>query len=183
MPTAKPLLDLIEENRRYANIILDDCPEVCLHWLPDPAANSIAVTLWHAARALDVFKTLHIDNLPANQELWFLNGWAAKTGYDPRGVGTHGWGQLTGYTAEEVAAIPRMDISTLLNYTNEVLDMDKAYLETTSDEVLFAQAPGFEGQQTNYFWVRHPLFDMARHMGEALAFKTMWERMNSGNSA
>ena len=38
---------------------------------------------------------------------------------------------------------------------------------------------GFQGQQTNYFWVRHPLFDLTRHVGEMMALKAMWDRKNA----
>lgn len=180
MSTQRVLLDLIRENERYLHSVLDEISEACLHWLPDPGALSIAVTLWHCARAIDVFKTLHIDDRPAGEELWFTGGWAETTGYDPRGIGTHGWGQITGYTQEEVAAIPPMDRRLLREYTDAVLAAERAYVEATPDEVLFATAPGFEGQQTNYFWVRHPLLDMCRHMGEVLAFKEMYARLHPG---
>ena len=43
-------------------------------------------------------------------------------------------------------------------------------------ELLDEPPIGFEGRQPNYFWVRHPLFDMTRHVGELLAFKAMWDR-------
>lgn len=170
------LLDMIAENMKYVNWVLDEISPDLLHWKPDPGALTIAVTLWHCARALDVFKTLHIDNLADKEEIWIKNGWAEKTGYDPRGVGTYGWGQITGYTTEEVAAIPQMNKDVLKNYTDEVMNCLRDYIENVSEEELFDQAPGFEGKQTNYFWLRHPLMDMTRHLGEVLAFKEMWER-------
>lgn len=170
------LLDLLDENLAYVNWILDETPEECLHWLTDPGANSMSVTLWHCARALDVFKTLHVENLPDGEELWIKNGWVEKTGYDPRGIGTHGWGQLTGYTQAEVAAIPRFDEETLRQYTQEVLAEIKSYLVETPEEELMGLAPGYDGKQTRYFWIRHPLFDMARHLGEVLAIWEMWKR-------
>ena len=43
-------------------------------------------------------------------------------------------------------------------------------------ELLDEPPIGFEGRQPNYFWGRHPLFDMTRHVGELLAFKAMWDR-------
>jgi hypothetical protein len=33
--------------------------------------------------------------------------------------------------------------------------------------------------QTDYFWVRQPLFDLTRHMGEILAIKGLWEQRGS----
>lgn len=51
-------------------------------------------------------------------------------------------------------------------------------LATTDIPTLSAKAPGYNGQQTNWFWVRHPLFDMTRHVGEMLALKGQWERQS-----
>lgn len=176
MSTQTVLLDMIDENMKYVNWILDEINIDLLHWKPDPGALTIAITLWHCARALDVFKTLHINNLPDEEEIWIKNNWVGKTGYDPRGIGTHGWGQITGYAAEEVAAIPAMSKFVLQKYTEEVMNSLRIYVENASDELLFGQAQGFEGKHTNYFWIRHPLMDMTRHLGEVMAYREMWMR-------
>ena len=110
-------------------------------------------------------------------ECWFTGGWAEKTGYDPRGIGTYGWGQITGYSPEEVRAIPRFQAADLKGYFDEALTAVRAYLDETPEDQLDEMAPGFGGKQPNWFWIRHPLFDMARHVGELLAVKSMWEHL------
>lgn len=170
------LLDLIDDNNRRVRALLNESEDACLHWQPDPAANSIAVTLWHAARAMDVFYTQHILNRPAEEEVWIRGGWVEKTGYDPRGIGTNGWGMLTGYNLEEAAAIPQMSREDLWGYHEEIMEMIRAYVEVAPEEGWLESAPGYEQRQTYYFWIKHPLLDMTRHLGEIYHMKAAWER-------
>src|SRR5215471_3701251 len=77
-----------------------------LTWRPDAEGNSIGVTVWHCSRGLDVLKVRFLEQQQAFAEQWHTQGWAKKTAYDPRGIGTSGLGILAGYTQEEVSAIP-----------------------------------------------------------------------------
>ena len=83
---------------------------------------------------------------------------------------------LTGYTREEVEAIPHMSKDVLGGYYNQVSAAVRDYLNNTEMEELEKASIGFEGKQPNWFWVRHPLLDMTRHVGEMLALKGQWER-------
>ncbi|MDX1416839.1 MAG: DinB family protein [Candidatus Promineifilaceae bacterium] len=170
------LFELMDTNDWYIHDLLEKGDREMLYWTPDGRGNSISVTIWHAARALDVFLHQHVLGGGAESELWFASGWAERTGYDPRGIGTHGWGMLTGYSEEEVQAVPRFETAVLRGYYDEVLGAVRGYLRETADEALNEMAPGYEGKQTFYFWVRHPIFDLTRHVGEILALKALWER-------
>ncbi len=64
----------------------------------------------------------------------------------------------------------------LRGYYDGVSGAIRDYLANTSLAVLEEVAPGYGGEQTNWVWVRHPLFDMTRHVGEMLALKGQWER-------
>ena len=176
------LLQLLDENDYYVRDLLEKCPPACLQWQPDPAANSIGVLIWHVARASDVFLTRHVRNLAPQEELWVTGGWAEVAVYDPHGMGTNGWGMLTGYTAAETAAIPAMDAALLRGYYDAVSADVRRYLESTPLETLLALAPGYGGRQPHWFWVRHPLLDACRHVGEMLALKGMWERRQGGDA-
>ena len=68
-----------------------------LAWRPREQSNSIGVTVWHCARWLDVIAIQALKSLPGDQEHWRTQGWAARTGYDPRGHGQAGLGNITGY--------------------------------------------------------------------------------------
>ena len=174
------LIDLLEDNRRRLQRHLDRIGETCLHWMPNPETNSIAVTIWHMGRLLDVFLTRQAMGLPAEEESWFRKGWTQKTGYDPRGIGRDGWGSLNDYTLREVAAIPRMSREQLLSYLDDVYAATKEYLRSISNQELQALAPGFEGQFTRYQCIQMALMDNVRHLGEILALIARWER-ESGN--
>jgi hypothetical protein len=174
------LLQLLDENDNWIHFIVKSLPQACLHWRPDAGANTIGILIWHVARAQDVFYTQHIKNMDAAEEIWFTGGWAEKTVYDPRGIGTHGWGMLTGYTPEDVAAIPIMTVDVLVGYYDEVSTAIREYVSNTPINILQELAPGHEGKQTNWFWIRHPLFDMTRHIGEMMALKGQWERQTAG---
>ena len=170
------LLELIQDNTARIHALLDTCSPDCLHWTADKEANSIAVTIWHTARTCDVFMTQHILNKPAAEEIWHASGWAEKVGYNPTGLGTYGWGIVSGYTISEVRQIPNINAKTLGAYFDEVMTLIKTYLENTPDDTLDQLSNGFESKQTNYFWIQHPIFDQTRHVGEILAIQAMWKR-------
>lgn len=83
------VIDYLDDNLRR---LKRDLSNVDTTGQPDEHANSIAITLWHMGRILDVFLTQHILGMHSKHELWITGGWALKTGYDPRGLGTDGWG-------------------------------------------------------------------------------------------
>lgn len=169
------LLQLLDENEGYIHNILKDSPDECLHWRVNDSANSIAHLIWHVTRICDVFYTQNIQDKSADQELWVVNGWQEKSGYAPLGLGVHGWGMLTRYTLDEVAAIPLMSKDVLLGYFDDVCANTREYLSNTDLITLEEMAVGYNGEHTNWFWVRHPLFDMTRHVGEMLSLKGLWE--------
>lgn len=176
MGSPQVLIELIQDNANRIHGLLENCNPDCLHWTPDKEANSIAVTIWHAARSCDVHMTQHILKQPTEAEIWFASGWANKVNYHPVGIGTYGWGIVTGYSVKEVRAIPTMNAQILGGYFDEVMEAVRNYLENTPDEILQEPSRGFESKQTNYFWIRHTLFDLTRHVGEMLAIQAMWSR-------
>lgn len=140
------LIDLLEDNRRRLRRVFTALGDECLHWQPEAGANNIAVTVWHMARILDVFLTRQAQGQPPEAECWRRGGWAVSTGFDPRGLGRDGWGMLTGFTQAEVAAIPRLSASQLLDYLDQVYDAACEYLAGNPIEALLAPAAGFEGR-------------------------------------
>ncbi len=170
------LIDLLEDNRRRLQRGLDKMSDDCVQWNPEPNANNIAITIWHMARILDVFLTRNAKGeLPA-EECWFRLGWADRTGYDPRGIGQNGWGMLTGYTQEEVAAMPPMTREQVLGYLDNVYDAVKDYLAGMSGEKLLAPCAGFEGKYSKYQCIQMALMDNIRHLGEIFAIESSWKR-------
>jgi hypothetical protein len=173
------LIDLLEDNRRRFHRTFGALSDACLYWTPAPEANTIAVTVWHMARIFDVFLTRQVNGDPPEAECWFKQGWAGRTGYDPRGIGQNGWGMLTGYTQEEVAALPPLTRAHLLGYLDGVYDVVRAYLAATPTEVLLTPAAGFDGRYSKYQCIQMALMDNVRHLGEIYAIKARWERRGS----
>ncbi len=74
------------------------------------------MTAWHVARWLDVLATRAFTGRPADSDLWHTAGWKDRTGYEPDGIGYFGLGTLTGYTPEEMRAVPVMSAVDLRSY-------------------------------------------------------------------
>jgi hypothetical protein len=170
------ITDYLDDNQRRLKRDLAGVNEACNHWKPDPGANSIAVTLWHMGRILDVFLTLKVKGQTPESECWFSGGWSRQTGYDPRGIGRDGWGSVNGYTVEEVDAIPLFIKEQLLGYIDEVYESVRQYVRDTPIPALSEAAPGFEGQYTKYQVLSMAILDNVRHLGEICTLKSMWER-------
>ncbi len=170
------LIDLLDDNGRRLHRVMDGMSDECLYYKPDPGGNSIAITVWHMGRLFDVFLTQQIKGQPAEDECWFSQGWAQRTGYDPRGIGRDGWGAVNGYTLDEVGAIPRLGVERLLAYFDDVHAAAKAYVQDTPMDELQAAAVGFEGRFSKYQCIQMALLDNARHLGEVYTLKAMWER-------
>jgi hypothetical protein len=107
------------------------------------------------ARGLDFLATRVLLGRPAEQELWHTQGWMEKTGYDPRGIGYGGWGVLTGFTRDEVQAIPKLSPRESLEYLNQSCSFASSLVGGMSAEQ--AQSPVlefFDGKLTFFRWVK-----------------------------
>ena len=175
MMTANDLLaEWVEDFARGVHDEIADLSPAALAWLPRPQANGIGVTVWHCARWLDVIGVQALRGLPADQELWHTQGWAMRTGYDPRGHGQAGLGAITGYTWDEVLEIPALPAADLLTYLDQVVAALAGQLRAMTPEQLYAPAPGFSGRRTAYRWVRPFLQGCFGHLGEIEALKA-WQ--------
>ena len=110
-----------------------DLDEDALEWRADDRGNNVRETVWHMARWIDVLGRLATGGQPST-ERWFTDGWAARTGYDPRGIGDDGLGVLSGYTFEEVLAIPRLSAAELLEYVDSVVAPLAQFLRSVGED-------------------------------------------------
>ena len=170
------LVDLLEDNRRRLHRVFSVMSDECIYWKPDMETNNIAETVWHMSRIFDVFLTQQAKGDLAEEECWFRHSWVEQTGYDPRGIGQNGWGMITGYTQEEVAAIPQLSRGQILGYLDEVYDTVKEYLLNAPEKKLHTPSAGFDGIYTKYPCVQMALLDNVRHLGEIYALKARWDR-------
>lgn len=148
-----------------------------LAWEPGPQANSIGVTLWHIARGLDLLATCVFQGKPAATELWHTGGWRERTGYDPRGIGYGGWGVVTGYTWEEVQAIPKLTAAEILQYLDEVCVLAMAQIsQFTSDSARQPAIALLNGRLSYYDWIKAFYKGFQAHVGEIMAIKAQMKR-------
>ena len=99
---------------------LKNLDDEALEWRADDRGNNVRETVWHMARWIDLL-TRVLDGTQPSTERWFTDGWAQRTGYDPRGIGDSGLGTMTGYTFEEVLKIPRLGAIELIRYLDSVV--------------------------------------------------------------
>lgn len=171
------LLDLLHHFVGVVDMTIRDLPQDALRWQPDGEANNIAVTVWHISRALDILAVRILDTQPPEAELWYTAGWSRQTGYDPRGLGIWGMGNLSGYTREEVAGVPILTSADLLRYLDQVSGALQRRIETMPTEALYEIAATWTPfQQTAYVWIRDFLMDTREHLGEIKAIRAMWKR-------
>jgi DinB superfamily/SnoaL-like domain len=147
-----------------------------LAWRPDAEGNSIGITAWHIARGLDVLKARFLEQQPAEAEQWHTRGWAKKTGYDPRGIGTGGLGILTGYTQEEVTAIPQLTAGDLLAYLDQAAEAFRQHLLSLSEGALAWPIVALGKSQTAYQLSKGILLGCVGHLGEIEALRALYLR-------
>jgi hypothetical protein len=140
---------------------LDRTPDAALHWRPAREMNSIADTLWHVARWLDLV-TMWLENGAAETQHWIKDGWAERTGYDPRGIGTDGLGAISGYSFVEVEAIPKLR-----------RDQLRAYLDAVFEDVIPRLRAADDVAAARYKGAVQGAFG---HLGEISALRTLFDR-------
>jgi hypothetical protein len=170
------MIDCMDDNIRRLKRYMDKVNDDCLYWQPDAEGNCIAVILWHMGRILDVFFHQLALGLPTEKQCWFQDGWAEKTGYDPRGIGRDGWGSLNEYTLNEVAAMPKYSLVQLMGFLEDVYGALKNYLRSVPEIELTEPCAGFEGEYTKYQVITMALMDNIRHVGEIRLTRSLWER-------
>ena len=176
------LADLVDELTKGIHKAVSGLSHEELIWRPDAEGNSIGVTVWHMSRGLDVLKVRFLEQQQALAEQWRTQGWGKQTGYDPRGIGTGGLGILSGYTQEEVAAIPVLTAEQLLAYLDQVSDALRQYLLSLPEGAL-SRPTMFVGERlTAYQVIKEIVLGCVGHLGEIEALKALQIRANQRSS-
>jgi hypothetical protein len=180
------LLELLERLEHGVRGTIAPLSAAALAWQPDPQANGIGVTVWHFSRWLDVIAARALRAGASDDELWFANGWAARTSYDPRGLGVGELGVLTGYTLEQALAVPALSADELLAYHHEVCAALAQQLRSLTSEQLRQPAPGLRepGAEpaSGREWVLDILLGSLGHLGEMRAIKALQARAEAAAS-
>lgn len=172
--------DLISSIVQWARHLVGELSAEELAWQPDAEGNNIAVTIWHFSRWFDVTARV-LQNRPREEELWLTRGWAERTGYNPQGIGYLGLGTVTGYTVQEVAAVPLLSAQDLLAYLEQVCAELCVFLDSSASlEALRQPLPDIRmpGQkfETKRQLLQNIIMGSCGHMGEAEALKAMMRR-------
>lgn len=110
--------DLEEELAARLRLLSDEE----LLWRPHEDANNIAVTAWHVSRWLDLLGTRLFTGKPKELDIWHRAGWYEATQYEPDGIGYLGLGTLTGYSPEEMRAVPALAAADLIAYLSQSVE-------------------------------------------------------------
>jgi hypothetical protein len=171
------MADLVELLRIQVRAELIDLHPPWLDRRPYRDANSIGQTVWHFSRWLDALRTRGFARRDPAHELWIANGWAVRTGYDPRGVGHLGLGAITGYTPAEVDAIPRLSADDLMAYLDQVCHALTAAAMSLGELDRACGAPW--ETFTRYDMLKIVLSGCFGHVGEIQTWKAMYRRKES----
>ncbi|GIG28321.1 mycothiol transferase [Cellulomonas marina] len=134
---------------------------------PDPAANTVAWLVWHAARVQDA----QVAPLAGTQEVWTSAGWAERFGLDLPADDT-GYG----HGPEEVGRV-HAPADLLVGYAEEVARATAAYLERLEDDDLDVVVDE-DGDPPVTLGVRlvSVLGDDLEHAGQAAYLRGLLER-------
>ncbi len=170
------IVEWIEELVAAVSRELDGMEVDSLGWHPDQQGNSIGITVWHISRWFDVLNVQVLQGKDALEEIWHQGGWAERTGYDPRGVGSRGFGAITGYTWEQVEAVPSLSARELTDYLSEAGRTLESRLRSMGEDGLHRPAAGSDDGRTAYAWVKSVVWGALGHLGEIQALKAMLAR-------
>jgi hypothetical protein len=173
------LVELADRVAVWARRCLERSTPESLHWRVDPDANTVAINVWHIARWWDFMgRVLYVAGAVEDQH-WLRDGWIARTGYDPRGVGWGGFGLLTGYNAAEQRAVPRMDAASLAEYHATAIASLRAALARESASTLGRTFHVIDRDRLRWDMVFSALLGGTKHLGECEWILTQFARTHS----
>ena len=172
------LRELISRLQRGTLARLKSIPAEALYWQPHRESNSIGVTIWHFSRWWDLFGTVTLVGGNIEDQHWLRDGWMKRTGYDPRGIGDPKYGLITGYTVDEMLAVPHLNAEDLAAYHTASTDSALAALAHDDTASLAAMMRFGEGQAegSRYAQVLGLALGSHRHLGEIDALASLRER-------
>lgn len=107
-----------------------------LTWRPQQGANSAAFYLWHIPRTTDLYIN---RRLLGEQELWYKENWQARISIEAEGQGTRGLGIGTGFTDQQVGAMPALASSEYLAYVAAIDQAVNTWLGGLTPEQLLEE--------------------------------------------
>ncbi len=129
---------------------------------PARGANSIGFSVWHAARAWDMYLTF----LDGAEDTYVMHHWMERFGFNTEGRGVNAAGSE--FTEEDVGLIQPQS-STLIEYVEAIFARTKNILAAASETALAQQVrvPWWPEEKPKAFIVAHIIRHSYQHLGEA----------------
>jgi hypothetical protein len=180
MPNDAPafLADLLTRLQRGTLARLKRIPPEALYWQPHRESNSIGVTVWHYTRWWDLFGTVVLIDGKVDDQHWFRDGWLERTGYDPRGKPPDGYGLITGYSVEEMLAVPHLSAHDLASYHTSSMTSAIRAVAAEDGSTLERELTVGEGDTggSRYTQILGLALGSHRHLGEIDTLSSLYER-------
>ena len=137
---------------------------------PTPEAHHTDFAVWHMARVEDGWINRFAQR---TDQIWQREGWHRKLGLPEQDSGF-------GYTAEQVANLPRFDLDDLMVYYDSVREETLRYLEGLSAEDLDTcpnpeRRPGY----TIGKMFSHVIVEEAQHVGQVAYLRGLQRGINN----
>ena len=114
-------------------------PETAIHARPGPGLNSVIWNYYHLLRIWDYDLNWAIKGQNPTEDAWHRGGFTDKSGYNPDGKGTDGFGLGSRYTDVDVDELNVIDPQILDEYHNHLLAETEEYLQQANSEELRRQ--------------------------------------------
>ena len=136
---------------------------------PSPEAHHIDFAVWHMARAEDDWLQRFARR---SDTVWKRDSWPSRLGLPERDSGF-------GYTAEQVAGLPRFDIDELMTYYDAVREETLRYLDGLSQADLDT-CPDPEGRPgyTIGKMFSHVIVEESQHVGQIAYLRGLQRGLN-----
>ena len=168
----KPFLKIVDAGLKETfddlEEALDGLTEDELNWRPTLDSNCVSWLVWHMARVEDNWVNIR---LRGQDSIWDEMSWAQKLGVDVQG---NGWGQ----SAEDIRAMPRLDVPAVMKYYREVRTATTSYFEDEMQESDLAAVVKHPSGDSRLDWtydnvLGHLLAEEAQHLGQVAYLRGM----------
>ena len=136
---------------------------------PSPEAHHIDFTVWHMARVEDDWVQRFAQR---TDTVWKRDGWPDKLGLPERDSGF-------GYTAEQVAGLPRFDLDGLMDYYDSVRRETLRFLDgLTAEDLDNCPHPERRPGYTVGKMFSHVIVEEAQHVGQVAYLRGLQRGLN-----
>ena len=136
---------------------------------PAPQAHHIDFVVWHMARVEDSWINRFAQR---TDQIWTRDGWFQRFGIPEDG---HGYG----FTAEQVADLPRFDLDEMMAYADSVRRETLRYLEgLTHDDLAISPGPDVRPGYTIGRMFSHVIVEESQHVGQVAYLRGIQRGLN-----